>query len=101
MPKHARAEAVEIMTADGTAYDSTETYHFFDTQTQEVRQSIGLRRDGEHLCTFGLKVVAVAKLRSSRNDALADGQSFYKSEIERLQKRIQDFESKKQTPTNI
>ena len=101
MPKHTAAEVPEILTADGIAYDPNETYHFFDVQTQEIRQSIGLRSDGDYLCTFGLKAVAIAKLRANRNSALADGQSFYKSEIERLQKRIQDFESKKQTHTDI
>jgi len=95
MPKHAHAEAVEIMTADGTAYDSAGTYYFFDSQAQEIRQSLGLRRDGTHLCTFGLKVVAISKLRASRDDALADGQSFFKSEMTRLQKRIADYELEK------
>jgi len=101
LPKHAPNNEPEIMTADGAAYDPNTTYHFFEQQTAEVRQSLGLRRDEDYLCTFGLKVVAIAKLRANRNSALADGQSFYKSEIERLQKRIQDFESKKQTHTDI
>ncbi len=82
-------------TADGAVYDANQTYHFFDVQTQEVRQSIGLRRDGTHLCTFGLRVVAVAELQSSRDDALTDGQTFFKSEIERLQKRVADYELEK------
>ncbi len=94
MPKHAPV-AAEIMTADGTAYDSTSTYHFFDAQTGEVRQSLGLRRDKDYLCAFGLKVVLIAKLCASRDDALSDGQTFFKSEIERLQKRIKDFELEK------
>ncbi|MBA4183188.1 MAG: hypothetical protein H0X49_04160 [Acidobacteria bacterium] len=85
MPKHATAEAVEIMTADSTAYDSTSTYYFFDAQTGEVRQSLGLRRDKDYLCAFGLKVVLIAELRASRDDSLTDGQTFFKSEIERLQ----------------
>jgi hypothetical protein len=94
MPKHAPV-AAEIMTADGTAYDPAATYHFFDVQTQEVRQSLGLRRDGEYLCAFGLKVVLIAKLRASRDDALSDGQTFFKSEIERLQERVAEFELEK------
>ncbi len=94
--KHApAAQPPEILTADGTVYDSMAAYYFFDPQGDEVRQSIGLRRDGEYLCTFGLKVVVVAKLRASRDDALADGQSFFASEIARLQKRISDFELEK------
>jgi len=94
-PKHAPADSIEIMIADGTAYDSTSTYYFFDAQTGEVRQSLGLRRDGEYLCAFGLKVVLIAKLRASRDDALTDGQTFFKSEIERLQERIAEFELEK------
>ncbi len=95
LPKNAHAEPVEIKTADGTAYDSTQTYFFFEIQTAEVRQSLGLRRDGEHLCVFGLKVIAVAKLRINRDDALADGQEYLKSEIQRLQKRIAGYELEK------
>lgn len=95
-PKHAAATAPpEIMTGDGKAYDPSLTYFYFDEQSSEIRQSIGLRRDGEHLCMFGLRVVAVSKLRLSRDSALADGQEYFKSEIERLQKRIQEFELEK------
>jgi len=94
-PKHAHIEQPEILTADGIAYDANETYHFFDSQTQETRQSLGLRRDGDFLCTFGLKVVAVSKLRINRDAALADGQIFFKSQIENLQNRIQSFELEK------
>ncbi len=94
MPKNAPV-AVEIMTADGTTYDSTSTYYFFDIQSAEVRQSTGLRRDGEHLCTFGLRVVVIAKLRTNRDEALADGQTYFKLESERLQKRIAGYELEK------
>lgn len=94
VPKHA-AEPLEIMTADAAAYDPNETYYFFDTQTAEVRQSLGLRRSDDYLCTFGLKVVAIAKLRLSRDAALGDGQAFLTSEIERLKKKIQNFELEK------
>ena len=94
-PKHAPAEAVEIMTADGTAYDPAIIYHFFDAQAGEVRQSLGLRRSGEYLCTFGLRVVLIAKLRVNRDDALADRQIYFKSEIQRLQKRIAGYELEK------
>ncbi len=34
-PKHAPADSIEIMTADGTAYDPAATYHFFDAQTKK------------------------------------------------------------------
>ena len=95
IPKNAAGESVIFQTADGVNYDAGETYYFFDAQTQEVRQSLGLRRDGEHLCTFGLKVVAVSSLRSTRDDALDDGQSFFQSEMNRLQKRIADYELEK------
>ncbi len=83
------------MTADSKPFDPAATYHFFDAQTGEVRQSLGLRRDKDYLCAMGLKVVTIAKLRASRDDALAEGQTFLKSEIERLQKRIAEFELEK------
>ena len=94
-PKHAPAISIDIMTADSKPFDPAATYYFFDTQAGEVRQSTGLRRDKDCLCAFGLKAVAVAKLRASRDDALSDGQVFFKSEIERLQKRIAEFELEK------
>lgn len=94
MPKYASVP-VEIMTADEMIYDPNETYHFFDAQTQQIRQSLGLRRSGEYLCTFGLRVVPISKLRNNRSDALADGQSFFKSEIENLENRIKYFETEK------
>ncbi|MCA1623169.1 MAG: hypothetical protein LC768_03510 [Acidobacteria bacterium] len=96
-PKHTRAEEPEIVTADGTVYDSTQTYYFFDAPTAEIKQSVGLRRDGEYLCTFGLKVIPISNLRAKRDDALADGQVFFNSEIERLRNWIKDFELEKTT----
>ena len=97
--KHAAAEVPEILTADGTVYDADQTYHFFDEPTQQIRQSLGLRRSGEHLCTFGLRVVAVSKLRARKDDALADGQKFFNAEIEHLRTRIRKYEAEKQ-PAN-
>lgn len=94
-PKHAHVEPAEIMTADGKPFDPAATYHFFDAQAGEVRQSLTLRRDKDYLCAFGLRVVLIANLRTSRDDALSDGQSFFKSEIERLQERIAEFELEK------
>ena len=82
-------------TADGEVYDPGETYYFFDSATVQIRQSTGLRRIDEHLCTFGLRVVAVAQLRLHRDDALTDGQEFLGSEIKRLHKRIADYELEK------
>jgi hypothetical protein len=98
--KGAPPEPLEtILTADGTAYDASKTYYFFDHAAAEVRASAGLRRTGEHLCAIGLKVVAVSLLRSTRDGALADGQKFFKSEIERNQERIKNYELEK-TSTN-
>ncbi len=94
-PKHAHVEPAEIMTADGTAYDPAATFYFFDAQAAEVRQSLGLRRDKDYLCAFGLKVVLIAELRASRDDSLTDGQTFFKSKIERLQKRVAECELEK------
>lgn len=95
VPKNIAADSAAIRTADGENYDPNETYYFFDSQTAQIRTSVGLRRAGEHLCTFGLKVVAVSKLRANQDGALTDGQLFFKLEVERLQKWIQKFESEK------
>ncbi len=95
MPKNGHAEAAAIRTADGEVYDPGETYYFFDSQRQQIRQSTSLRLAGEHLCSLGLKVVAVANLRANKDDAISAGQSFFKSEIERLQKRIEKLELEK------
>ncbi len=96
VPKFAHAEVPEILTADGTVYDRNQTYFFFEPQAAEVRQSSGLRRDGgEHLCAFGLKVAAIASLRAKRDDALADGQSFFNAEIEQLRERVRKYEAEK------
>ncbi len=89
------AQQPEVITADGAPYDESETYYFFDAGAGEVRQSTGLRRTGEHLCAIGLKVVAVSLLRSTRDGALADGQEFFKSEVERFRERIKNFELEK------
>jgi hypothetical protein len=88
-------EAAETLTADGEHYDPDRTYYFFDVATQEIGQSTGLRRADEFLCTFGLKVVRIEKLRTQRDDALADGQTFFNSEIERLRDRIRKYEAEK------
>lgn len=96
LPKHAKMDtACEIMIGAGAPYDPSLTYFYFDEQSSEIRQSLGLRRNEEFLMKFGLKVVAISKLRINRDDTLADGQSFFKSEIERLQKQIQKFELEK------
>ncbi len=94
MPKNAPVEP-EILTADGTVYDPSATYHFFDDASREVRSSTGFRRTGEYLCAFGLKIASVAALQTNRDAALADAQSFFKSEIENLNKRIADLELEK------
>lgn len=93
--KNAPVVEPEIQTADGAIYDAAQTYFFFDESTAEVRPSTGLRRAGVHLSTFGLKVVEIAKLRAHRDNSLADGQAFFKLQIERLQIRIKEFELEK------
>lgn len=85
----------DISTADGAIYDAAQTYFFFDESTKQVRPSTGLRRDKNHLSTFGLRVVEIGKLRLKRDDALSDAQTFFKSEIERLQTRIKNYELEK------
>ncbi len=86
-------EAAEILTADGNRYDPDRTYYFFDAATQEIRQSTGLGGADEFLCTFGLKVVRIERLRTRRDDALTDGQTFFNSEIERRRARIRKYEA--------
>ncbi len=94
-PKNVSPPEPEILTADGNVYDAAQTYFFFDESTMEVRPSAGLRRHDDDLCTFGLKVIAVGKLRAKRDNALGDGQAFFKLQIERLQTRIKEFEFEK------
>jgi hypothetical protein len=96
-PKNMPVVEPDVLTADNSVYDAAQTYFFFDESTKEIRQSTGLRRDKEYLSTFGLRVVEIGKLRSKRDDALTDGQTFFKSEIERLQTRIKEFELEKTT----
>lgn len=86
-----------LRTADGEIYDASRTYYFFDRQGREIRQSVGLREKDGFLSTFGLKVVAVSKLRADRNDALTDGQTFFRDRIEDLQASIEKFEIEKTT----
>jgi len=94
-PKHALAVVPEMLTANGATYDSAILYYFFDESSREVRPSTGFRRTGEHLCAFGLKIVAVGALHTNRDDALADGQQFFNAEIERLRERIRKYEAEK------
>ena len=95
LPKSGIAGLPPIRTADTEYYDPNETYYFFDTQTAQLRQTTGLRRTGEHLCTFGLKVIAIEKIHANRDDALCAGQDFFRSEIARLERRIEKFEAEK------
>ncbi len=97
MPKNAPA-LPEIKTANGEIYDANQTYHFFDEASREVRSSTGFRRTDEHLCAFGLKIVAVSALHTTRDAALADGQKFFNAEIEHLRERIRQYEIEKQPP---
>jgi hypothetical protein len=93
--KNASQPEPDVLTAGGAIYDAAQTYFFFDESTKEVRESTGLRRDKGHLSTFGLRVVEIGRLRVKRNDALSDGQTFFKSEIERLQNRVKEYELEK------
>jgi hypothetical protein len=44
---------------------------------------------------IGIKVVEIEKLRINRDDALADSQKIFQSEIEGLNKRIAEYELEK------
>ena len=93
--KHAPAPEMP-KTADGTPYDAETLYHFFDESARVVRASNGLRLIGDYLCGFGLKIVAVADLHTSRDAALSAAQAFFNAEIEKLRERIRECETEKQ-----
>jgi len=85
------------LTADGHPFNHLAVYFFFDGL--DVRDSEHLRRmDGENLGSIGLRIVAINKLRKSRDVALADAQKHYLNEINACQKKIGKFENQK-TPT--
>jgi hypothetical protein len=86
----------DVLTADGEPFDSEKVYHFYNAGDGKVRESTGLRRvDDDHLGSLGLRIVAIAKLRSVKDDALADGQKCFLDEIQKLRERIIAFEVQK------
>jgi hypothetical protein len=87
----------EALTSDGVPFNSEAQYYFFDESTQKVRQTIGLRRiDESWLGSFGLRIVKIENLRASQNDALTDGQNYFRKQIKNLQETIEKFESEKE-----
>ena len=68
------------LTADGEQFDNSREYFFFDGWSNGVKSSRGLRQAGDYLAL----TVAIATLRGSREDALADGIEALKSELERI-----------------
>ena len=95
VPKSA-AGFPDALTGDGEIFNPENRYYFFDESGREVRSSIGLRRIAEDaLGSFGLTVCKISQLRANRDDALSDGQEFFKAEIEKLQEKIEAFEAEK------
>lgn len=86
----------EAITADGAIFNPDKKYYFFDRDSSAVRLTVGLRRiDESWLGSFGLRVVEIGRLRKERNDALGDGQSFFRNQIAELNEKIADFEAEK------
>lgn len=95
MPK-ASGSYPETFTADGEPFNPENKYHFFDTSTQTVRSTIGLRRVcNDWIGGFGLRIVEIKYLRVNQTDALSDGQECSRKEIQILQEKIFDFEQEK------
>jgi hypothetical protein len=86
----------EVMTEDGEPFDFDKLYYFFDTYREQVRDTAHLRRiDADSLGSMGAKIIAIEKLRASRDDAINDAQKFYLGEIERLRQTVRRLESEK------
>jgi hypothetical protein len=75
-------------TADGNIFESDNRYWFYDADTKSVRSNIGLRADGEHLYSFGWKVIRIDELRERKKGAIADGRKRLSDDIKRIRELI-------------
>lgn len=82
-----------IRTADNKPFESTQRYWFYDVQMKQVRTTVSLRSDGEYLCSFGLRVVPIWKLREHKGDAAADGRKVLNEEILEIKATMDILES--------
>ncbi len=93
-----------FLTRNGQVYNPKREYFFYDSQPldiskREVRSSRGLKADNGFLASFGLRVVAIDKLRAKRDSALLDAQRSIRRDIKSLQDLITKLELQK-TPEN-
>ncbi len=96
--KNAPPEMTIALTADQKPWSHGPVYFFFDGE--KVRDTEHLRRiDAENLGSMGMRIVAISKLRISRDDAIADGQKTILDQIETYREKIRYLESEK-TPKN-
>ena len=85
----------DLKTADGEIFEASKVYYFFDLQNLRVSESAGFTPVGEYLTANGLRVVSIDRLRSSKNDALTDGQNHLRDEIKKSFGLIEQFELEK------
>lgn len=82
------------LTADKKPFNHAAEYFFFDGE--RVRSSQGLRRvDAENLGSTGLRVIAINKLRQSRDAVLVDAQVELIKRIDVLREKVREFEEEK------
>ena len=71
--KHVAVEYPLALTADGKPFSHGAEYFYFDGE--KVRSTEGLRRiDAENLGSLGSRIIAISKLRQSRDVAIEDAQ---------------------------
>jgi len=96
MNKNGKHEYPVAVTADGSTFAYRITYFFFDEDTEEIRNTSGLRRINlEAVGSMGYPVITIAKLHPTKEAAIEVGQKFFLAEIERLRTAIRKFEGEK------
>jgi len=85
MRKKVTHKIADVRTADGEVFNTDKRYWFYEPGQRQVRTTIGLRSDGEYLCSFGLKVVPIRGLRDKKRDAVADGRLGMLDEVKEIE----------------
>jgi hypothetical protein len=80
-------------TVDGNIFESDKEYWFYDADTKSVRSNIGLRADGEHLYSFGWKVIRIDELRERKKGAIADGRKRLSDDIKKIREIMASLQS--------
>lgn len=92
--KNAPPQMTVALTADQKPWSHGPVYHFWDGE--KIRTSEHLRWvDAENLGSMGLRIIAINKLRLSKDDAATDAQKILLDQIEKLREKIRDLESEK------